>query len=62
MELVGVDKLNSLSQPLATADSPDSQMFPSYVVREHAVTKQSALAKLKEQRVLKQAQLNGGVS
>jgi hypothetical protein len=62
VELVGVDKLNSLSQPLATADSPDSQVFPSYVVREHAVTKQSALAKLKEQRALKQAQLNGGAS
>jgi hypothetical protein len=47
---------------LATADSPDSQVFPSYVVHEHAVTKQSALAKLKEQRALKQARLNGGAS
>jgi hypothetical protein len=47
---------------LATADSPDSQVFPSYVVHEQAVTKQSALAKLKEQRALKQARLNGGAS
>jgi hypothetical protein len=61
VELVGV-KLNSLFQPLAAADSPDSQVFPSYVVHEHGVTKQSALAKLKEQRALKQAQLNGGAS
>jgi hypothetical protein len=60
VEPVGVDELISLFQPLATADSPDSQMFPSYVVREHAVTKRSALAKLKEQRALKQVQLNGG--
>ena len=62
MELVGVDKLNSLSQPLPTADSPDSQVFPSYVVHEHAVMNQSMLAKLKEQRALKQVQLNGGAS
>ena len=52
----------SLDKPLATADSPDSQVFPSYVVREHAVTKQGMLAKLKEQRALKQAQLNGEAS
>ena len=62
MELVGVDQLNPLFQPLTTADSPDSQVFPSYVVHEHAVTKQSVLAKLKEQRALKQVQLNVGVS
>jgi hypothetical protein len=35
----------------------DSQVFPSYVTRERAVTKQSALAKLKEKRAaLKQIQ------
>ena len=62
MELVGVDKLISLFQPLATADTPDSQVFPSYVIHEHAVMKQSALAKLKEQRALKQVQLNGQAS
>ena len=62
MELVGVDELISLYQPLPTADSPGSQVFPSHVVREHAVTKQSALAKLKEQRALKQVRLNGGAS
>jgi hypothetical protein len=61
VELVGVI-LNSLFQPLATADSPDSHVVPSYAVHEHAVSKQSALAKLKEQRALKQARLNGGAS
>jgi len=36
----------------------DSQVFPSYVVRERAVTKMSALAKLKEKRaVLRQQNL-----
>jgi hypothetical protein len=60
VELVGVNELISPLQPLAIADSPDSQVFPSYVVREHAVTKQSVLAKLKEQRALEQVQLNGG--
>lgn len=34
----------------------DSQVFPSYVMREHGVTKQSALAKLKEKRALKRIQ------
>lgn len=33
-----------------------SQVFPSYVRREHGVTKQSALAKLKEKRALQQVQ------
>ena len=47
-------------QALITADSPGSQVFPSYVVHEHAVMKQSMLAKLKEKRALKQVQLNGG--
>ncbi|KAF8222693.1 hypothetical protein L208DRAFT_1320908, partial [Tricholoma matsutake] len=37
------------------------QVFPSYVTHECAVTKQSALAKLKEKRVLKQIQ-NVGTS
>ena len=41
--------------------SLNSQVFPSYVTREHGVTKQSALAKLKEKRVLKQIQ-NAGTS
>ena len=36
--------------------SLNSQAFPSYVTCERAVTKQSALAKLKEKRVLKQIQ------
>jgi hypothetical protein len=31
----------------------DSQVFPSYVTRERGVTKQSALAKLKEKRAQK---------
>ena len=60
MEPAGVDELISLLQPLATVDSPDSQVFPSYVVREHAVTKRSTLAKLEEHRALKQVQLNRG--
>jgi hypothetical protein len=42
--------------PVDKADILYSQVFPSYVRREHAVTKQSALAKLKEKRALKQVQ------
>ncbi|KAF8232269.1 hypothetical protein L208DRAFT_1563529 [Tricholoma matsutake] len=38
------------------------QVFPSYIVCDHAVTKQSTLARLKEQRALKQALLNRGGS
>jgi len=30
----------------------DSQIFPSYIIREHAVTKMSMLAKLKKKRVV----------
>jgi hypothetical protein len=33
-----------------------SQVFPSYVTRERPVTKQSALAKLKEKRAQKKVQ------
>jgi hypothetical protein len=33
----------------------NSQVFPSYVTRERAVTKQSALAKLQERRAAKRA-------
>jgi len=33
----------------------NSQVFPSYVTRERAVTKQSALAKLQEKRAAKRA-------
>ena len=40
---------------------PCSQVFPSYVRREDEVTKQSALAKLKEKWVLKQVQNMGVV-
>jgi hypothetical protein len=36
-----------------------SQVFPSFVTRERAVAKQSALARLREKRVERQAQ-NGG--
>ena len=36
-----------------------SQVFPSYVRHEHGVTKQSALAKLKEKRALTQLQNTG---
>ena len=36
--------------------SLNSQVFSSYVAHECAVTKQSALAKLKEKRALKQMQ------
>ena len=43
-------------EPLKVDASLNSQVFPSYVTREHAVTKQSALAKLKEKRALKQMQ------
>jgi hypothetical protein len=32
-----------------------SQVFPSYITRERAVTKRSALARLKEQRAEKRA-------
>jgi hypothetical protein len=32
-----------------------SRVFPSYVTRERAVTKQSALAKLQEKRAAKRA-------
>ena len=39
----------------------DSQVFLSYVVREHTVTKHSALAKLREKRALQQIQ-NAGAS
>ena len=47
-----------ISPPVLNADAHilDSQVFPSYVTREHGVTKQSALAKLKEKRALKQIQ------
>jgi hypothetical protein len=62
VELVGVDGLIAWYQPQATADSPNSQVFPGHVVREHAVAKQSALAKLKERRAMKQVRLNGGAS
>lgn len=57
MELVGVPPA------LAKADTLiiDSQVFPSHMTRERAITKQSALAKLKEKRALKQIQ-NGGPS
>ena len=41
--------------------SLNSQVFPSYGTRERGVTKQSALAKLKEKRALKQIQ-NAGIS
>jgi hypothetical protein len=40
VELVGIDELISLHQP---ADSSISQVFPSYAVRDHAITKQSML-------------------
>jgi hypothetical protein len=42
------------------ADSPSSQVFPSYALRANAGTKQSVLAKLMEQRAMKQVRLNGG--
>ncbi|KAF8226633.1 hypothetical protein L208DRAFT_1300992, partial [Tricholoma matsutake] len=38
------------------------QVFPSYIVRDHMVTKQSTLARLKKKRALKQAPLNRGGS
>jgi hypothetical protein len=62
VELVGVDRLIAQYQPQATADSPNSQVFPGHVVCEHVVAKQSALAKLKERRAMKQVRLNGGAS
>jgi hypothetical protein len=45
-----------LSLVLCSDTFVDSQVFPSYVTRERAVTKQSALAKLKEKRAQKKAQ------
>ena len=39
--------------------SLNSHVFPTYVTRERGVTKQSALAKLKEKRALKQIQNAG---
>ena len=50
MELVGFTVLRPI---YLTIDNPvGSQVFPSYVRREHGMTKQSALAKLKEKRAL----------
>jgi hypothetical protein len=37
----------------------NSRVFPNYVTREFAVSKTSALAKLKEKRAEKRAQLAG---
>jgi hypothetical protein len=60
VELVGVYELH-LGLDSDAIFNLDSQVFPSYVTREGAVTKQSALAKLKEKRALKQIQ-NAGAS
>jgi hypothetical protein len=50
VELVGFTVLRPI---YLTIDIPvGSQVFPSYVQHKHGVTKQSALAKLKEERVL----------
>jgi hypothetical protein len=58
VELVGFPGIAPRAPPPAKADALilASQVFPSYVTRERAVTKQSALAKLKEKRALKQIQ------
>jgi hypothetical protein len=59
----GIGRCSTCAPPLAKADTLiiDSQVFPSHMTSERAITKQSALAKLKEKRALKQIQ-NGGPS
>ena len=52
MELVGFPVRTPIRMAI---DIPvGSQVFPSHVRREHGVTKQSALAKLKERQALQQ--------
>ena len=57
MELVGTPLTPLASDLILTLN--DSQVFPTYVRRERAICKHSALAKLKEKRAEKVANQRG---